>query len=234
MRQFAIGDVHGCEASLLALLAQLNLQEGDELYFLGDYIDRGPDSKGVLDTIFALQKRGFKVECLLGNHEALMLGALNGDRDDARIWQQNGGKRALQSFGAHEVFEVPRVYPDFMATMPLVLEVGDYILVHGGLNFNAQDPLNPTQQMIWIRDWYDKINYAWLGNRMIIHGHTPQSVAETEAQLALLEQERVLNIDCGCVFNGGVFNTLACFELTSKQLFLQKNVEYTSSVYGHF
>ena len=196
MRQFVIGDVHGCKASLLALLAQLNLQQSDELYFLGDYIDRGPDSKGVLDTIFTLRKAGYKGECLFGNHEAMMLGALAGKRDDAYDWQRNGGKRALQSFSATNVFEIPQVYTDFMATMPLVLEVGDYILVHGGLNFNTNNPLYPTQQMIWIRNWYNKINYGWLGNRIIIHGHTPQSVAETKTQLAFLEQEQVLNIDC--------------------------------------
>ena len=234
MRQFAIGDVHGCEESLLALLAQLNLQQGDELYFLGDYIDRGPDSKGVLDTIFDLRKAGYKVECLLGNHEAMMLGALEGNRDDAYDWEKNGGKRALQSFDATNVFEVPRIYPDFMATMPLVLEVGNYILVHGGLNFSSNNPLYPTQQMIWIRDWYKKINYGWLGNRIIIHGHTPQSVEETMLQLEFLEQEQVLNIDCGCVFNGNPLNTLACFELNSRQLFFQKNVEYSGNLYPSF
>ena len=230
MRQFAIGDVHGCKKSLRALLAQLSLRQGDELYFLGDYIDRGPDSKGVLDTIFDLRKAGYKVECLLGNHEAMILGALSGNRDDAYDWQRNGGKRALQSFGAANVFEIPPTYTDFMATMPLVLEVGNYILVHGGLNFNINDPLDPTQQMIWLRHWYNKINYAWLENRVIVHGHTPQSVAATMLQLEFLEQERVLNIDCGCVFNGDILNTLVCFELNSRQLFFQKNVEYSDAL----
>lgn len=229
MRQFVIGDVHGCETSLLGLLAQINLQQDDELYFLGDYIDRGPNSKGVLDTIFALREAGYKVECLLGNHEALMLGALNGDRDDAYTWQKNGGKRALSSFNATNVFDVPQKYIELMESMPLVLEVGAYILVHGGLNFNAKDPLSTSQQMIWIRDWYNKINYAWLGNRIIIHGHTPQSVEMTMLQLEFLERDKVLNIDCGCVFNGDALNTLVCFELNTRQLFFQKNVEYSGN-----
>ena len=232
MRQFVIGDVHGCKTTLLALLAQIDLKQGDELYFLGDYIDRGSDSKGVLDTLFTLRGAGFKVECLLGNHEAMLLGALSGNRDDAHDWQRNGGKRALRSFDATSVYDVPSAYTELMAAMPLVLEVGDYILVHAGLNFNAKNPLNPVQQMIWIRNWYEKINYAWLGNRTIVHGHTPQSVLATTQQLAVLEQGRVLNIDCGCVFNGAVFNTLACFELTSKQLYFQKNIEYSGKVYS--
>ena len=234
MRQFVIGDVHGCKTSLLALLAQINLQQGDELYFLGDYIDRGPDSKGVLDTIFTLRGAGYKVECLLGNHEAMMLGALAGNRDDAYDWEKNGGKRALKSFNAPNVFEVPSTYTELMKSMPLVLEVGNYILVHGGLNFNTHNPLYPTQQMIWLRDWYQKINYGWLGKRIIIHGHTPQSVQMTTLQLEFLEQDQVLNIDCGCVFNGDVLNTLACFELNSRQLYFQKNVEYSGNVYKNF
>jgi serine/threonine protein phosphatase 1 len=225
MRQFVIGDVHGCNLSLIALLKQLDLKIEDELYFLGDYVDRGIDSKGVFDTIFKLQRAGHKVICLFGNHEAMMLGALKGDKNDAYEWKKNGGKATMRSFGIWELYDVPSAYIDFMEVMPLVWEVGNYILVHGGLNFNQKDPLKPTQQMIWIRDWYDKINYAWLGNRVIIHGHTPQSVEVTIAQNSVLTRDRVLNIDCGCVFNTEVRNHLTCFEMLSKELFFQKNIE---------
>jgi serine/threonine protein phosphatase 1 len=200
MRQFVIGDIHGCNVSLLALLKQLDLKIEDELYFLGDYIDRGPDSKGVFDTIFDLQKAGHKVECLLGNHEAMLLGALGGNRQDEFDWKKHGGKQTLQSFKIWEFYDLPRIYPDFMEEMPIVLEVGNYI-------------------------WYDKINYKWLNNRVILHGHTPQTLEETKAQLEYLERDCVLNLDCGCVFNKSLYNTLVCFEMNSKQLYFQKNVE---------
>ena len=98
MRQFVIGDVHGCKATLVALLEKINAQWDDEIYFLGDYIDRGRDSKGVLDTIFTLIEVGYKVTCLTGNHEAMLLGGYKGNRDDARDWLDNGGKQALKSF----------------------------------------------------------------------------------------------------------------------------------------
>jgi serine/threonine protein phosphatase 1 len=225
MRQFVIGDVHGCKISLLALLEKLDLKIGDELYFLGDYIDRGADSKGVFDTIFGLREAGHKVVCLLGNHEAMLLGALSGNKQDEFDWKKNGGKETLSSFGIWEFYDFPQKYADFMEAMPLVLEVGDYILVHGGLNFNQNDPIKPTQQMIWIRDWYSKINYEWLGNRYVLHGHTPQTVAETDRQWINLERGRVLNLDCGCVFNRSALDTLVCFELKSKKLYYQKNIE---------
>ena len=225
MRQFVIGDVHGCNVSLLALLKKIDLKIDDELYFLGDYIDRGKDSKGVFDTIFALRKAGHKVVCLLGNHEAMLLGALSGNQDDKRDWTKNGGKQTLRSFSIDNLFDLPKIYTDFMETMPLVVEVGDYILVHGGLNFNQKDPIKPTQQMIWMRDWYDKIDYKWLGKRIIVHGHTPQDFTSTQYQLEDIEQDRVLNIDCACVFNRYISPYLACFELNSRQLYFQPNIE---------
>jgi serine/threonine protein phosphatase 1 len=225
MRQFVIGDVHGCKVSLVALLKKIDLQFGDELYFLGDYIDRGPDSKGVFDTIFTLKNAGYKVICLRGNHEAMMYGSYLGYANDTLDWRKNGGETTLRSFNTYQTRDVPDTYIDFIESMPLVLEVGDYILVHGGLNFKSNDPLHPTQQMIWIRNWYDKINYKWLGNRYILHGHTPKNALETICQFENLESDRVLNLDCGCVFNTPFLNTLACFELNSKQLYFQENIE---------
>ena len=76
MKQYAIGDIHGCSKTFKELLDKIGLIEGDELYLLGDYIDRGPDSKGVIDTIFELREKGFKVICLRGNHESMLLDAL--------------------------------------------------------------------------------------------------------------------------------------------------------------
>jgi serine/threonine protein phosphatase 1 len=226
MRQFVIGDVHGCNVSLLALLKKIDLKMDDELYFLGDYVDRGPDSKGVFDTIFSLQRTGHKILCLFGNHEAMLIGALSGNPQDRHDWKKNGGKQTLRSFNAELPEDIPTVYTDFMEQMPLVLEVGDYILVHAGLNFNQTNPLKTTQQMIWIRDWYTKINYEWLGKRIILHGHTPQSVEISVEQVENLERDRVLCLDGGCVFNGNHLNSLMCFELNSKALFFQKNIEF--------
>ena len=230
MRQFVIGDVHGCKVSLVALLKKIDVQLADEIYFLGDYIDRGPDSKGVFDTIFTLIGAGYKVVCLSGNHEAMLLGGYQGNRDEAQDWWKHGGKNTLRSFGVQHLQDIPPQYIAFIEAMPLFAEVGDYILVHGGLNFNAKNPLTPSQQMVWIRDWYGKIDHKWLGNRYIIHGHTPQSVEETQHQFALLEYERVLDIDCGCVYNSGLRDALVCFELNSKQLYFQKNVEYLPDI----
>jgi serine/threonine protein phosphatase 1 len=225
MRQFVIGDVHGCNVSLLALFKKIDLKIDDELYFIGDYIDRGKDSKGVFDTIFTLLDAGQKVVCLQGNHEAMLLGALSSNQQYQHMWRNQGAKQTLKSFNIFDMYDMPSNYLDFMEAMPLVVEVDDYILVHGGLDFRQSDPLNPDEQMMWLRNWYEKIDYEWLGKRIVIHGHTPQSSEKTTQQLANLERDCVLNIDCGCVLNERIHHHLACFELRSKQLYCQPNVE---------
>ena len=73
MRKSAFSDIHGCNRTFSALLDQVAPDTGDELYFLGDYIDRGPDTKGVIDRIWGLEQEGLTVHCLLGNHEQMLM-----------------------------------------------------------------------------------------------------------------------------------------------------------------
>ena len=174
MKQYAIGDIHGCSKTFKELLDKIGLIEGDELYLLGDYIDRGPDSKGVIDTIFELREKGFKVICLRGNHESMLLDALK-NREEQKNFMRNGGKQTLQSFDTVRPIDLPIEYIHFFESLPFYHEVGDYILVHAGLNFLEADPLTDTEAMMWIRNWYQWIDYNWLGNRTILHGHTPIS-----------------------------------------------------------
>jgi serine/threonine protein phosphatase 1 len=96
-RTIALGDIHGCSMALAALVAAINPTPLDTLVFLGDYIDRGPDSKGVLDHVIALQQRCIVVP-LMGNHEEMLLAALEG-YSELRFWQQFGGTAALRSYG---------------------------------------------------------------------------------------------------------------------------------------
>src|SRR6476646_6510 len=95
-RMLAIGDVHGCLTALDTLLGFVQPTPDDQLVFLGDYVDRGPDSKGVLNRLIELQRTGSAV-FLRGNHEIMMLGARNG-RDDFRFWFACGGAEALESY----------------------------------------------------------------------------------------------------------------------------------------
>ncbi|MBI5914209.1 MAG: serine/threonine protein phosphatase [Bacteroidetes bacterium] len=231
MRQFAISDIHGCNLSFNALLDKIGLTTADELYLLGDYIDRGPDSKGVLDTIINLQSTGYKLRCLIGNHDEAILKACYDGRFFISWLTDWGGEQTLDSFHAYEWKDIAARYWQFFENLEPFLEVGNFILVHAGLNFKQPDPLKFGEDMLFIRDWYPDIDYRWLGERIIVHGHTPVPVRQMELFLKTLENQRVIDIDTGC-FHGERQPGKGCLcalDLTNRALFFQKNLDDVTS-----
>lgn len=224
-RQFAISDIHGCNKTFGKLLEQIQLGTDDELYILGDLIDRGPDSKGVFDRIFQMQEEGYQIHCLRGNHEQLYLDATRNAEAAPGIWEVNGGTETMRSFGVMRPAQIPDPYRSFMAELPYFFELEDYVLVHAGLNLRRHFPLMDSKSLMWIRNWYSEFedNRAeqWLDDRIIVHGHTPISHKETANMLEKVDQLPVVNIDNGCVFAGRKpdLGTLCAFDLTNQQLF---------------
>ena len=114
MRKIAVSDIHGCLKTFKALIEhQVEFTKKDELYLLGDYIDRGPDSKGVLDYVMNLQEAGYKVFCVKGNHEEMMVNAVQ-NNEDVAMWLYNGGQESLASFGTEDPGEIPPKYLNFI------------------------------------------------------------------------------------------------------------------------
>lgn len=225
MRKFAISDIHGCRQTFDALLKGINLKKKDELYLLGDYIDRGPDSKGVLDRIFQLKEEGFKVFCTVGNHEAMMIQSI-GDGEVQRTWLAHGGLATLQSFGVKTVTAVPDRYLDFIEELDYFIESDNFLLVHAGLNFHAPDPLEDFHSMMWIRNWHRDVNKWWLGKRKIIHGHTPTPVDRIKEQKNQLKNEGYLCIDAGAGMAAlGREGMLCAFEMTQRKLYFQPFID---------
>ena len=225
MRKFVVSDIHGCVKTFRALLEKIHFSKSDELYLLGDYIDRGPDSKGVIDTILQLKAQQYTLHCLKGNHEDGLLSGLK-DREVFYDWLMWGGIQTLRSFKAHDPAEIPQKYLDFFQSLKLHLEVDEYILVHAGLNFYTDDPLSDQHSLIWIRNWYADIDYQWLGKRIIVHGHTPISREHIKNLQADLEKARVINIDNGCFAAiKPHLGFLCAFELEGKELVFQENID---------
>jgi len=231
MREIAISDIHGCNQSFEALLDQIAFSTSDVLYLLGDYVDRGPDSKGVIDRIWALQDDGYQVACLKGNHEELVLRAASGNFTYLEKWLKTDGKDTMISFEVETCAEIPRKYLDWMEALPYFLEVGSYLLVHAGLDFRLDDPLSDTSEMCWLRHWQPAIRYEWLQERIILHGHTPIERETIENQFGNLQAARHLDIDAGCVYadprhwrSEGLGN-LCAFDMTNQRLFFQEYVE---------
>jgi serine/threonine protein phosphatase 1 len=223
MSKYAISDIHGCLKTFEAMLDKIAFTKSDELFLLGDYVDRGPDSKGVLDSILRMYEQGYKINCLLGNHEQEMINSRT-DNEAKRHWFKWGGIQTLDSFNLTEPRDIPTKYVDFLLGLPRYIERDGYIFCHAGLNFDMPNPLEAEESLIWIRNWYQDINYKWLGNRIIVHGHTPTDKYDIETMLKLIDKEQYIDIDCGCFRSQKSTQQgyLCCFDLEKRALHFQK------------
>ena len=180
-KSWIIPDIHGCAKTLKVLLENmLNVTKHDQLYFLGDYIDRGPDNKGVIDYLMHLQKEEYEVHFIKGNHEDMCVKAyiadqkrlfLGGKHQEQKEWEAVGAKETLKSFGVKHPREIPKEYIDWMNACVPYIELDKYILVHAGMNFDIKDPFEDTKSMMWTRHF--KVDYRRTHGKKIIHGHIP-------------------------------------------------------------
>ncbi|MBR9919791.1 MAG: serine/threonine protein phosphatase [Bacteroidetes bacterium] len=224
-RTLIFTDIHGCNATFRALLEEMDPGNEDQLCFLGDYIDRGPDSKGVIDTIWEWREKVDRLICLRGNHEQLLLEGLD-DACSLAVWMANGGRETLDSFQAKTIADIPSDYINFFHSTSHFAEVENAILVHAGLNFITSDgsPYSDLDGMLWIRNWYKDINYDWLGERMVIHGHTPVSDQTVRAMAKDFKSQQYLNLDSGCVYDEKGYGHLSAYDLTNDKLYMCKRI----------
>ena len=227
MQQYAIADIHGCLKTFKSLLDTIQFSTEDELFILGDFVDRGPNSKGVIDHIWKLQKEGYQIHCLRGNHDQMMLNAKS-NQDLYEKWLVSGGRETFDNFKVDHIHKIPEEYFSWIESLPLYLETGKYIFVHAGLKFEKENPFEEEHAMMWQRGWYEDINYEWLGERVIVHGHTPITKAEVENMLNNLNEKRYLDIDAGCVHKGKKegLGDLACLVMNEDRLIFEENRDF--------
>jgi serine/threonine protein phosphatase 1 len=198
----------------------LKLRAGDTLYLLGDYIDRGPDSKDVIDHIFELKDAGVIVHTLRGNHEEMFLKALRQRGEALEHWLRSGGDATLKSFGLHYIEEIatlsesslPIKYIDFFNDLEYYIETESYFLVHAGFNFTAPDPLTDHQSMLWIRNM--QVDDNFLKGKKVIFGHTPRTIGRIKDSLS----SQLINIDGGCVYADSPTGHLVALNLETLEL----------------
>ena len=176
---YAIGDIHGRSDLLEDALAQIDAHargRPGRLIFLGDYIDRGPDSRGVVARLMPLHKSGQAV-CLKGNHEDLMIRALTSPEPlPMRRWMDAGGLETLASYGGtagcdpHQV--IPREHIRWMAGLPLTTTDGQRIFVHAGLAPRTPFHRQTEEACLWIRERFLRAKAKDFESH-IVHGHTP-------------------------------------------------------------
>lgn len=196
-RILAIGDIHGCLDQLRNLLAIIDWKpEEDTLVFIGDYIDRGPDSAGVIEHILGLRQWSDKIICLLGNHEQMFLDFMEGRNTDLFI--HNGGAATLESYGGWEA-GLPTAHFEFLKSLPYYYETPDYIFVHAGLRDGAPLAEQDPHDLIWIRQEFIYSDFDH--GKTVVFGHTPVSRP--------LIRPNKIGIDTGAVYGG----QLTCLEL---------------------
>lgn len=189
-----IGDIHGCYGELLDLYSSI-LKQTDEVYTVGDLIDRGPDSKQVIQ--FCID---YKIKPVTGNHEAMLLKAINKPRckeyqgydTNLENWRYNGGNQTIKSYLGDASINFKNFvkefketgHYDFITYLPLKIELDSCIITHGGLVSNKH-----PENVLWNREMPSKLN------KLQVFGHTAN-------RNVIYKPNHYINVDTGCVFYG--------------------------------
>jgi serine/threonine protein phosphatase 1 len=211
---YAVGDIHGRSDLLRRLLdeiaddAESSGAAAKTLVFLGDYVDRGPDSRGVIDILLAGLPDGLDAHLLKGNHEALLLGFLYG-ATPLDHWRVNGGDATMASYGidiarlrqsgasdnawrSALADALPPTHLAFFKALELSLLVGDYLFVHAGLRPGVPLSAQGESDLIWIRGPF--LDHAGSFGPIVVHGHTP-------GEEPVMRPNRI-GLDTGACFTG--------------------------------
>lgn len=200
-RLLAIGDIHGCQDHLRHLLDLVDLQAEDRMVFLGDYIDRGPDSKGVLDDLIDLARKFPRTVFLKGNHEQMYLDYLAGK--NTLDFLLNGGAATISSYRKNGDFFLPEEHRRFLEELKLIFVEEDFIFVHAGLRPHIPLEKQQEEDLLWIRRDFLYSDYDW--GKVIVFGHTPQQKP--------LVSDQCLGLDTGAVYG----RVLTCCEVRTRQ-----------------
>ena len=201
-RIYAVGDIHGCYDKLLVLMEKIDIDfEFDTLVFLGDYIDRGPQSFEVVAYLADLKQRYTNTIFLKGNHEEMLEKYLSGE--DRITYLVNGGQQTLESYMNRPRPEgepaIPSTHLEFFKSLQIYHETQKYIFVHAGLKNKVPLEKQKTEDLLWIRRRFIESKYDY--GKMVVFGHTPLH------EPLLLPNK--IGIDTGAVYG----NRLTCVRL---------------------
>ena len=215
MRCFVIGDIHGCLTELRCLIDNLPLKTGDRIVFLGDYIDRGPDSKGVVSYLIDLQRQGaYELVFLKGNHEDMLLSYLGLGGQHGDVFLPNGGKSTSESYGVSTttptpgelMLRMPAAHLDFYRELKLSYLMPPFLCVHAGIHPAKALEEQSEIEMLWIRN-----QFIYRAHRLpytVLFGHTPQHEV-------FFDLPYKIGLDTGLVYG----NLLSCLDTDAKMLY---------------
>ena len=213
-RFFIVGDIHACPQELERLLSSLALQPEDHVVFLGDYVDRGPDARAVVELLLGLKADAVcRMTFLKGNHEDMFLDFLGYEGRYGEAFLANGGNATVKSYGLPQTLRgkeaaalLPPAHLEFYRALETIHRNGDTFCVHAGLN-----PLRPLEkqneeELLWIRQEF--IFHPHDFPFTVVFGHTPH-------REVLFDLPYKIGIDTGLVYGG----KLSCLEVSERKLF---------------
>jgi len=205
---FAIGDIHGCLEKLRRLIAACEARAGrraTRFVFLGDYVDRGPDSRGVIDYMLQLQQaRPDAAVCLHGNHEQLALDA-HIDERAIPVWLRNNGATTQENYPSTGG-RISPLHLGWLSALPFCHDDGLRFFVHAGVELDVPLTAQSPEVMLWMREPFLTDSDTVDCGRFVVHGHTPQASGKPD-----LRKHRV-NLDTAAVMGGPL--TAAVFDDT--------------------
>ena len=193
---------------------QIKPEKNDQVFILGDLIDKGRDSRMVLEYVFDLKSEGYRVYPIRGNHEDMLLTAYDCGFDFFENY--------LDEYNATDLLDGDLdQYLQFISTFDYCIELDNYVLCHPGIN---EERINPYTDL---RGMFSKVNFEYdfdvVRSKTQIHGHISRTVGQIAESIE--KKEKRISIDAGCVVEEEELGTLVALDLDSKQLFLQKNME---------
>ncbi len=195
---YVVGDIHACLKPLQRLLGKIDPEPDEEVVFIGDYIDRGPQAREVVDYLLTLP---FRSVFLLGNHEQMLLDFLAGQNEE--LFLLNGGAATMRSYGG-DPDNIPAAHLRFFRSLLPTYETPDFLFVHAGVRPLVLLEQQELKDLIWIRQEF----YQFVGKfaKPIVFGHTP-------LKQVMLADDRI-GIDTGCVYGG----KLTCVKLPQREV----------------
>ncbi len=225
-RRLVISDIHGCSKTLKVILDKIKPTEKDVLYFLGDYIDRGPDSSGVLDILIELIEKYPNVFPLMGNHEYQMLQAEKEYDEQSFYFYVKHLAKSKDILNKKK--KIKKKYRNFMKSLPYYIELEKYFLVHAGFDFRKKNPYADVDSMLNIRGF--KYNKEKAKGKTIIIGHNPTEFHKIKKRIK--ENKKIIYLDNGCIYTKShkiydytKLGKLCCFNLDTRELICQKNID---------
>jgi serine/threonine protein phosphatase 1 len=235
--RWAIPDIHGCAKTLETMvLHQIKLTRNDQLFMLGDYIDRGSSSEGVLDFLIDLIAQGYEVYPIRGNHEQDFMenyhffANLSGGSRFHGFYEmcvENRTEKLLDGTG-----KLKPMYENFLRHLPYYVVLDDFLLVHAGFSFEKQNPFEEYDDMLWKRNFSAfSLDFAQTGNRRVVVGHSILKLSEI--QQFVEKKHAILSLDNGCFMSllnnpevyQGHYGNLCALNLDTFQLLVQPCVD---------